>query len=128
LDQSWSIFAPTPPRDDGWHVIVGKRQDGTEVDVLNNSDSIRWDKPTMQQRNALYKNMQWRTYFINLNRAFGKKLYPLYGAYLCRNWNAKQQDSQKLESIDIYFMDEKTVPPGHTQTVEKTKPWNQSCS
>jgi predicted DCC family thiol-disulfide oxidoreductase YuxK len=128
LDQSWSIFAPAPPRDDGWHVIVGKRQDGTKVDVLRNNDSISWDKLTMQQRNELYKNMQWRTYFINLNRAIGQKLYPLYGAYLCRNWNAKHQDSQRLESIDIYFMDERTVPPDKPQTVEKTKPWNQSCS
>jgi hypothetical protein len=127
LDQSWSIFAPAPPRDDGWHVISGKLKDGTEIDVLNGSDSVSWEKPTIKQRNKLYKNMQWRTYFINLNRGIGKALYPFYGAYLCRDWNAKHKDSPKLESIDVYFMDERTVLPGETQKVEKTNPWQQSC-
>jgi predicted DCC family thiol-disulfide oxidoreductase YuxK len=127
LDQSWSIFAPAPPRDDGWHVISGKLKDGTEIDVLKGSDSVSWEKPTIKQRNKLYKNMQWRTYFINLNRGIGKALYPFYGPYLCRDWNAKHKDSPKLESIDVYFMDERTVLPGETQKVEKTNPWQQSC-
>ena len=127
LDQSWSIFAPAPPRDDGWHVIVGKLKDGTEIDVLNGG-SVNWEKPTIEQRNALYKNMQWRTYFINLNRGIGKALYPLYGAYLCRNWNATHPDSQQLESINIHFIHERTVPPGEPQTTEKILPWQQSCS
>jgi hypothetical protein len=127
LDQSWSIFAPAPPRDDGWHVIVGKLKDGTEIDVLNGG-SVNWEKPTIEQRNALYKNMQWRTYFINLNRGIGKALYPLYGAYLCRNWNATHPNSQQLESINIHFIHERTVPPGEPQTTEKILPWQQSCS
>ncbi|MBF2020698.1 MAG: HTTM domain-containing protein [Hydrococcus sp. C42_A2020_068] len=128
LDQSWSIFAPAPPRDDGWHVIEGKLKDGTTIDVLKGSGSVSWEKPTIGQRNALYRNMQWRTYFINLNRGIGKALYPFYGAYLCRNWNAIHKNSQQLKRIDIYFMSERTVPPGETQTVDKTLPWQQSCS
>jgi predicted DCC family thiol-disulfide oxidoreductase YuxK len=122
LDQSWSIFAPAPPRDDGWLVVVGTLKDGSEVNLLNDDVSINWQKPTIKQRNALYKNMQWRTYFINLNRGVGKALYPLYGDYLCRI------NSQQLKSIKIYFMDERTVPPQETQTVKKTLPWEQSCS
>ncbi|MEQ9671579.1 DCC1-like thiol-disulfide oxidoreductase family protein [Coleofasciculus sp. G2-EDA-02] len=128
LDQSWSIFAPAPPTDDGWHVIVGKLKDGSEVDLLRNRGSVNWDKPSIKQRNALYPNMQWRTYFINLNRAIGNKLYPYYAAYLCRNWNEQNQRNQELESLDIYFVDERTVPPGETQDVEKKIQWQQSCS
>jgi hypothetical protein len=128
LDQSWSIFAPAPPRDDGWHVIEGKLKDGTTIDVLKGGGSVSWEKPTIGQRNALYRNMQWRTYFINLNRGIGKALYPFYGAYLCRNWNTTHKNSQQLKRMDIYFMSERTVPPGETQTVEKTLPWQQSCS
>jgi len=128
LDQSWSIFAPAPPRDDGWHVIEGRLKDGKTIDMLNGDDSVSWEKPSRQQRNAWYPNMQWRTYFINLNRAVGKSLYPLYGKYLCRDWNATHKGSEQLESVDIYFMSERTVPPGETQTLEKTNPLNQSCS
>ncbi len=128
LDQSWSIFAPNPPRDDGWHVIVGRLQDDTEVDIFRNGSPVNWDKPSLGVRSAIYRNMQWRTYFINLNRAIGKKLYPFYGEYLCRSWNTQHTNSQILNSFDIYFMDERTVPPGEEQTVEKKLTWQQSCS
>ncbi|MBD2628440.1 HTTM domain-containing protein [Trichormus variabilis] len=128
LDQSWSIFAPAPPRDDGWHIIPGRLEDGSEVDIFRNGNPINWDKPSLGVRSAIYRNMQWRTYFINLNRAIGKKLYPFYGEYLCRNWNSQHTGSKHLDKLDIYFMDERTVPPGEQQTVEKKQTWQQSCS
>lgn len=128
LDQSWSIFAPNPPRDDGWQVIIGNLKDGSKVDVLRDKPTISWDKPTIKERNKLYQNMQWRTYFINLNRNIGEKLYPHYGNYLCQEWNSTHQVNQKLENIDIYFMSEQTVAPGERQTLEKQQHWQQSCS
>ncbi len=127
LDQSWSIFAPNPPRDDGWHVITGKLKDGTEVNLLQQDKQINWDKPTIKQRNVTYKNMQWRTYFINLNRSIGRKLYPYYGKYLCQDWNSKHTGKQQLDSLSIDFISERTVPPGEQQTVEKKNQWQQSC-
>ncbi|GBF79382.1 DCC1-like thiol-disulfide oxidoreductase family protein [Aphanothece sacrum] len=127
LDQSWSIFAPAPPRDDGWHVIIGKLKDGTEVNLLQEDSPVSWEKPTVKQRRNLYKTIQWRVYFINLNRAMGKKLYPHYGAYLCRQWNSKHQGDKQLASINIFFMKERTVPPGTPQNVEKIIQWQQSC-
>ncbi|WP_287517549.1 DCC1-like thiol-disulfide oxidoreductase family protein [Okeania sp. SIO2C2] len=129
LEKSWSIFAPAPPRDDGWHVIPGKLKNGKEVDVLyEKGEPVSWDKPTMKQFNKLYSNMQWRTYFLNFNRAIGKKLYPYYAEYVCREWNKNNQGAEKLESLDIFFMDERTVPPGETQTVEKKSVMQKSCS
>jgi hypothetical protein len=72
--------------------------------------------------------MQWRTYFINLNRAIGKKLYPYYGAYLCRDWNEQHKGSKQLDNFEIYFMNERTVRLGQRQGVEKTQTLQQSCS
>ncbi|MDJ0532503.1 MAG: HTTM domain-containing protein [Xenococcaceae cyanobacterium MO_207.B15] len=128
LDQSWSIFAPNPPRDDGWHVIIGNLKDGSQVDLLRDTKNISWDKPTIEDRNKLYQNMQWRTYFINLNRHIRKKLYPHYGKYLCQQWNSSHQPSQQLDDITIYFMSERTVPLGEKQTIDKRNHWEQSCS
>ena len=127
LDQKWDIFAP-PPRDDGWYVLPGKLKDGTAIDVFKGGGSVDWKKPSVRLRNAIYRNMQWRTYFINLNRSIGKKLYPYYGQYLCRDWNSRHKGSKQLDSFEIYLMSEKTVPPGHLQEVEKTRTWQQSCS
>lgn len=127
LDQSWSIFAPAPPRDDGWHIIPGTLENGKEVDIFRGGKPVNWDKPSLSVRSEIYRNMQWRTYFINLNRAIGKKLYPVYGQYLCRSWNSQHQSGEKLEKFAIYFMDERTVPPGEQQTVKKKLTLEQSC-
>ncbi len=128
IDQSWSIFAPAPPRDDGWYVVVAKLKDGSEVDILRKGAAVSWDKPSIGVRNYIYPNMQWRTFFINLNRAIGKKVIPYYGEYLCRDWNEQHQGAKQVESFEIYFMSERTVPPGETQNVEKISILQQSCS
>lgn len=127
LDQSWSIFAPSPPKDDGWYVIPGKLKDGTELDVLKDGSSVSWAKPSLKQRSAIYRDMRWRTYFIALNRAIGKKLYPYYGKYLCRDWNERHKGAKQIDSLEIYFMSEKTPPPGQSQEVKKIRTWQQSC-
>ena len=128
LDQSWSIFAPNPPRDDGWHIVLGTLNSGQQVNLLTEDTAINWDKPTIKDRDRLYQNMQWRTYYINLNRNIGQQLYPLYGDYLCREWNSDQSQPQQLNNIEIYFMSERTVAPDETQTVKQEKQWQQSCS
>ena len=128
LDQSWSIFAPAPPRDDGWHVMPGKLENGKEVDLFQQKDSVTWEKPTLNKRNALYKNMQWRTYFINLNRHIGKKLYPYYGKYVCQSWNKQNQGEKKLKSFEVYFVEERTVEPGEDQELKRNKVGEYSCS
>ena len=126
LDQSWSIFAPNPPMDDGWYVVVATLEDGTEVDILRNQiGKITWDKPTRKERNKILKNMQWRSYFIRLNRSIGDSLLPEYGAYLVREWQKNHSSSQQIKAISIYFMDEFTVPPGEKQTVRKVERWSK---
>ncbi|MBE9075929.1 HTTM domain-containing protein [Romeria aff. gracilis LEGE 07310] len=123
LDQSWSIFAPGAPKDDGWHVAVGQLADGREVDLLREGREVGFEKPSLRDRGRLYRNMQWRTLFINLNRNAGQRILPGYGRYLCR-----QQPELPLKSVTLYFMDEQTVPPGQEQTVRQTEIWQQSCS
>ncbi|MBO9999010.1 MAG: DUF393 domain-containing protein [Cyanobacteria bacterium SID2] len=127
LNQSWTIFAPGPPRDDGWHVIRGVLEDGTVVDLLRGTEGEpNFEKPSIEQRNTQYPNMQWRTYFINLNRAIGQKLYPHYAEYLCHQWNSTHD--RKLKNLDIFFMDERTIPPGDVQSIEKKLHWEKPCS
>ena len=124
LDQSWSIFAPGPPTDDGWHVVTGTSKEAGEIDVLRPGRSVSFDKPTLGDRAKFYKNMQWRTFYINLNRNVGKKVFPNYGKYLCRQ---SAQKGRPLKDLKVYFMDERTVDPGMAQAVEQTLIWEQSC-
>ncbi len=115
LDQSWSIFAPAPPKDDGWYVAVGQTADGQEVNLLYPSQAVSFDKPSLRVRNRLYPNMQWRTFFINLSRARSEASLPEFGRYLCQQSPA----DRPVDQAALYFMDERTVAPGETQTVEQ---------
>lgn len=128
LDQNgWGIFAPSPPRDDGWHVIVGILADGREVNLLHPDQPISFDKPTLGDRQRLYGNMQWRTYYINLNRNIGNQLYPYFGEYLCRQWQEQYGDSQPLQQINFYFMEERTVDPQETIEVNQQLQFQFQC-
>ncbi|MGC1307189.1 MAG: HTTM domain-containing protein [Phormidesmis sp.] len=135
LDQSWSIFAPGPPLDDGWHVVEGTPAGGATnasalpsgssgTDVLRPGRGVSFDKPTLGDRAKFYKNMQWRTFYINLNRNIGQKVYADYGNYLCRQSDRK---GQPLKDLRLYFVDERTAPPGEPQPVEQKLIWEQSC-
>jgi predicted DCC family thiol-disulfide oxidoreductase YuxK len=126
LDQYWSIFAPNPPRDDGWYIAEATLKDGSKIDLFRNGNPVSLDKPTLSERDQLYPNMQWRSYFITLSRAEGKPLYSYLGDYFSRQWNQNHSASQQIENLNIYFMDERTVPPNVQQTVTKKMIWTQS--
>ena len=127
LDQSWSIFAPGPPTDDGWHVVVGAPVDNSvgEVDVLRVGEVVNFTKPTLRDRARFYKNMQWRTLYINLNRNIGQKVLPSYGRYLC---GESDRAGVPLNSFQVYFMDERTPPPSESLPVEKKLIYEQTCA
>jgi predicted DCC family thiol-disulfide oxidoreductase YuxK len=127
LDQYWTIFAPSPPRDDSWFVAVSRLADGTEVDLFRGGKPVFWEKPSESDRNEFYQTMQWRSYFINLDRAIGRSIYPEFGQYLCRNWNDRHEEARQVKSLDIYILRERTVPQGQVQTVEKQLLWKQDC-
>ncbi|MEG3439573.1 hypothetical protein V0288_20765 [Pannus brasiliensis CCIBt3594] len=125
LDQYWTIFAPSPPLDDSWYVAVAKLADGTEIDLFRFGNPVSWEKPTDAERNRLYPTMQWRQYFITLDRAIGRSVYPEFGAYLIRDWNSHHDSARQIKALDLYIMRERTVPPGEKQTVEKELLWKQ---
>ena len=119
LDQSWSIFSPGPPKDDGWYIGVGTTADGDQVNVLQPRD-ISFEKPSLKQRTQLYRNMQWRTYFINLSRQKGQLSWESFGQYLCSR-------RDKLQVTKLTFMDERTVPPGENQTINQQQLFTHQC-
>lgn len=127
LDQSWSIFAPGPPKDDGWHVVTGTPVgDGADsMDVLRPDQPVNFEKPTLRDRARFYKNMQWRTFYINLNRNVGKKVFDDYGNYLCQQ---SDRSGHPIKDLKVYFMDERTAAPGEPQTVEEKLIWEQACA
>ena len=98
LDQWWPLFRG-PSRKDGWHVIVGKLQNGTQVNLLNPDRTVNWEKPELVTK--IYKNHRWRKYFRYL--LFKEN----YARYLCQRWNETHTDNKQLTSLEIYYIHER---------------------
>ncbi len=126
LDQTWNMFTPHPPTKDGWYVIPGKLRDGTEIDLFQGGDSVSWEKPKLVS--GTFRNMRWRKYTMMLHRKDKKKYRLYYGRYLCRSWNRRHKVSQQLDTFEIDFMLERTLPSYQTPKVEKLRIWKHSCS
>jgi len=110
-EQSWPMFSP-PLTEDGWYVIPGKLKNGKEVDLFKKGASVQWEKPAVVR--TTFKNERWRKYMMNLWRAAnaGHRLY--YGQYLCRDWNSRHQGEEQLDSFEIFYMRENTLPNKRT--------------
>ncbi len=97
LDQWWGLFRG-PSRKDGWHVIVGKLRDGTQVNLLNPDRTVSWEKPELVI--AIHKNHRWNRYFRSL------WFKEDYARYLCRRWNEMHTGKKQLASLEIYYLRE----------------------
>lgn len=124
LDQKWKLFSPYPSTEQGWYVLVGTLFDGTEIDLLQGSGSVNWEKP--EQIYSIYPGHRWRKYFsLLLSETYAEhRLY--YVQYLCRFWNESR--SQKLLTrIQIYylktplFLDRPSPPP------KRYRVWETYC-
>jgi hypothetical protein len=102
LDQMWRMFAPTPPKEDGWYVIEGELFDGQRVDVLNSGAPVVWQQPKLVS--ATYPNERWRKYMLNLSQPEYETHRAHYLQYLRREWDEEHAAGLQLKRIRLYFM------------------------
>lgn len=119
LEQGWGLFAPEPGRYAGWFLIVGVRADGTRIDLLRAGEPVSWERPEFQT--ATYWNGRWRKLMMNLSApAAYPYLLPGFTRYYFHEWNRRHAADAAIEAVEVYWMRERTVPPGEEPTpVEK---------
>lgn len=126
IDQKWGMFAPFPTREDGWYVIPATLKDGTEIDLWNGGEPVRWAKPAHVV--ATYANQRWRKYMMNMWQKDYAAHRLHFGRYQCRAWNRDHpRVGDKLTSFEIYFMEEFTQPNYQEPTIRKVKLWSHDC-
>ena len=118
LDQWWGLFRG-PSRKDGWHVIVGKLRDGTQVNLLNPDRAISWEKPELVI--AIHKNHRWNRYFRSL------WFKEDYARYLCRRWNEMHTGKKQLASLEIYYLRETNYRNRRVSQPEKELLFSYTC-
>jgi hypothetical protein len=120
------MFAPAPPRQDGWYVIPGTLRDGRKVDVMavTRDDyrlhEVSWEKPRYVP--DTFKNEHWRKYLENIwsEQHADQRLH--FGRYICREWNARHAGAKhkQLMTFQITYMLEETLPDYRRSTPQKT--------
>lgn len=126
LDQLWDMFAPYPLTEDGWYVIPGKLENGSEVDVLHQVEvPPQWEKP--RRISATFSNDRWRSYLMMLWNVEFEPFRLYFGKYLCRTWNQDRWEGKRLKSFEMYFMLQKIQSGGKYAPVEKVLLWEHLC-
>jgi hypothetical protein len=126
LDQKWSMFAPYPYVDDGWFVMDGTLASGRHVDPWRGGEPADTRPADVA---ATYRDERWRAYLLRLSLGEFKDFREYFGRYLCRSWNDGHPHRERLDSVDVRFMLERTPPPGQPMSPPAREPITSSrCS
>jgi predicted DCC family thiol-disulfide oxidoreductase YuxK len=123
--QEWHMFAPYPALGDGWFVIPGTLRNGGTVDVYSRNP-VDWSKPN--DVSDTYVNNRWRKYLLTLYKPKFKDERLYYGKYICRSWNDPVVETDfDLMTFQIYFIEERTNPPGQSPDQQNRLLWRHNC-
>ncbi len=149
IHQRWSMFAPTPDKNDGWWRTPARLVGGGEVDLstglrpawapVSRSDghrpllspgdaTLELSREKPRDPAAQYPNHRHRKFMNNLRRSRQLALRPRLARYLCQEWNARREGDARLRELQLVYMVERTPAPGETaKPVQAMKIWHHSC-
>ena len=102
LDQSWSMFSPDPPIEDGWLVFSATLRDGAVVDLLQGGRPISWEKPS--DVSASFGGDRWKAYFLTLVQR--QLSWRLTAAFFINRWNQGHDSDESIHSMRVVLMRE----------------------
>ena len=111
LFQGWSMFAPSPPNDDGRVVVDGVTKDGRHLDPLTGKAPDFEVAP----KHGYRMNQIWGDF----HRRIGEARFEGYleGVRdMLRNYHEiTHNKADELVSFDVYFVSERIPPPGEAR-------------
>lgn len=113
LEQHWTMFAPQPPRDDGWLVMRGVLENGAEVNLWAPGAPLRRAKPELGS--SAFPNHRWRKYLSDYRWRRDPELLSCLSDWLRWRWNTLYsggQEARRVRLVEITFWLEESPPPG----------------
>jgi hypothetical protein len=124
LNQRWSMYTPNGPRDDGWYVVEGRLANGRREE-LGEIGEVSFAKPA--SLTALHEP-RLELFLWRLHAPRTEPLRRSYAAWQCRTWNASHAGGERLESLALYFVQERTRPPGVAPEAVPRRLLEQPCA
>jgi hypothetical protein len=116
------MFAPAPPRHDGWYVVPGRLASGERVDAFHR-EPVSWERPREVAR--AYPSHRWYLYLLDLRRPAYAGLRPAFADYLCARWNGTHADD--LRSVTVYYVEQESRLEG-PEPVHRVRLGQYDCS
>jgi len=126
VTQRWAMFSPNITKTSGWFVIPGKLRNGAILDLYNRGQPLSWSTPPLIS--SYYKNDRWRKYLMNMSSRNMRAYRIDFSRYLCRSWNSSHSEDEKLNSLELIFVDRRNLPDYRTTIYERTVLWQAYCS
>lgn len=119
--QYWNMFAPAPPPQDGYPVVIGRTADGAEWDVFQDPPApVDFARPAYMAR--VFESHRWRRYanYILWTRS---KTRPLllaeFTRFLCQRAAAR---GTPVETVEIVWLINTTLPGYVSRDGERREP------
>lgn len=125
LDQRWNMFSPSPPYQDGWWVVRGRRRSGEIINALEPSAKVDWSKPECIART--YKNQRRRRWMMELRSTNSAILMHAYCSYLCRTLNGSKNSLHGVSEIKLHYMVEQTDRDGTEHPATQVQLYHHYC-
>ncbi len=117
MEQSWNMISPGALSHDGWFVMPAQLADGSQVDVFT-GQRVNWSNPAYLSGHA--PGNRWRKYLRNLSMPqFDHNLHP-FANYLERRFNQSHGLDKQIDSFEIIFIKETTLPNGGIELTRQT--------
>jgi hypothetical protein len=101
LHQRWDMFYRVSAEERGWHVVIGRLDDGRQISLLE--DGRPFDDRRPDSVLALYPNARWATYFAYLRTPGVDAARRLLPPVIVRRWN-REHPEEKIADIRILFV------------------------
>ena len=106
--QGWSMFAPSPPRDDGRVVVDGLTKDGRRLDPLTGAEP-NFD---VQPKGGFRMNQIWGDFHRRIAEDRFKVYWNGFRDYLRTHHELTGRPEDELVAFEVWFVNEQIPPPG----------------
>ena len=106
--QGWSMFAPDPPREDGWVVVDGRTADGRKLDPLTG----RAPNFSLSLRYGPDFTAQWEAFNMRIAEKRFSVYYPGFQDFLKNHHLLTEKPKDALVAFDVWYVGRYINPPG----------------
>ncbi len=109
LNQSWPMYAPSPPRFDSWITVRGTLADGAGIDLLNpgGREGAGWGRVE-----RIHRDHRFKIYLERLVMRKWPRRPHFYAQWLCGQWNRDAPADTRLSQVTVTAQLAELLPYG----------------